>query len=252
MTSSGQGIRISPRCFARARPRNNRGIAPAFRRSAGCAWKLADPAWKTNQSDTLTLGFAACWTRLPGRGTRSRPSFRYAPASGSQSIGFALTRLCLVPVTQSPRRKMAGGAATGVGMKERPSATMLVIACAARPARLGRRSCFRDRTQHTLSVRSLVPRSHLNSDRPDNSPRAGPFWPELRSDNVALCVTPAAALSHGLLPAPRARAGNPCASSQASFPPTPQRTSRGLTKSVWTRRQHRHSVQFIRLISDWL
>jgi hypothetical protein len=32
--------------------------------------------------------------------------------------------------------------------------------------------------------------SHLNSFRADNSPRAGPFGAELRSDNVALCAVP--------------------------------------------------------------
>ena len=32
--------------------------------------------------------------------------------------------------------------------------------------------------------------SHLNSFRADNSPRAGPFGAELRSDNVALCAIP--------------------------------------------------------------
>ena len=38
----------------------------------------------------------------------------------------------------------------------------------------GRRFCFRDITQHTLSVRSFVPHSHINSFRADNSPCRDP------------------------------------------------------------------------------
>ena len=35
-------------------------------------------------TDTPALGFAACWSRLKGWTKVSRPSFRYAPAAGSQ------------------------------------------------------------------------------------------------------------------------------------------------------------------------
>jgi hypothetical protein len=55
---------------------------------------------------------------------------------------------------------------------------------------VGMKQCFRDITQHTLSVWSLVPHSHINSDRADNSPPAGPFGTEFMSDNVPLCASP--------------------------------------------------------------
>jgi len=41
---------------------------------------------KPNLTDTPALGFAACWSRLKARTKISRPSFRYAPASGSREI----------------------------------------------------------------------------------------------------------------------------------------------------------------------
>ena len=149
-------------------------------------------------SDTLTLGFTACWSRLRKRRTCSRPAFRSAPAPGSQRFGFALARLA---GNDAATAKMAGGAATvGVGMKQ----------------------CFRDRTQHTLSVWSFVPHSHLNSARPDYSPRAGPFRPELRSDNVALCDDPAAALSRGVRPGPRIRPGTTARPAPAGRHPSRQ------------------------------
>jgi hypothetical protein len=141
-------------------------LAPAF---ANLPDSLMVAPPQGGWSDTLPLGFAACWSRLTEKQTRSRPSFRYAPTPGSQRFVAADVRPLILKANQQTRQKMAGGAATGgVGMKQ----------------------CFRDRTQHTLSVWSLVPRSHLNSFRHDNSARAGPFGAELRSDNVELCAIP--------------------------------------------------------------
>ena len=88
------------------------------------------------------------------------------------------------------------------------------------------KECFRDITQHTLSVRSFVPHSHINSIRADNSPPAGPFGTEFMSDNVPLCAIPLLHCHADCFPDPhpardRPSRGSHRASSQASFTPTP-------------------------------
>ena len=114
------------------------------------------------------------------------PAFRYVPAPGTRRTGHRAG--ATVPGNNVTRRNggcdAVTGSASGVGMTERP-ALRFSLRCES-----GRWPCCRDRTQHTLSVWSLVPRSHLNSFRADNSPRVGPFSAELRSDNVALCAIP--------------------------------------------------------------
>jgi len=148
-------------------------------------------------SDTLTLGFAACWTRLREGG---HAAGQHSATLHRQGVRELASRWRDCAGIDAATAKMAGGAATGVGMKQ----------------------CSRDRTQHTLSVWSLMLRFHLNSFRPDNSPRAGPFRPELRSDNVALCDDPAAALSRGVRPGPRIRPGTTARHAPAGRHPSRQ------------------------------
>ena len=122
--------------------------------------------------------------------------------------------------------------------------------------------------------------SHINSDRADNSPLAGPFDPEFMSDNVALCAIPLRHCHGACCPdlafvrRTTRRCGSHCgthrASLQASFTPTPPQLasaprtgasfSRTIThplrlrpfhpqgaasKRFWTERQHRHNVEFM-------
>ena|ERR1039458_7372821 len=144
----------------------------------------------------------------------------YALPSWSQKTWLALARLRRETSPADPANDcwLCGG----VGMRDQPT-LRFSLRCEA-----GCRLCFRDGTQHTLSVWSFVPHFHLNSFRADNSPRAGPFGTELRSDNVALCAIP---LPHchadccpdspsGTRPPPR---GSQRASLQASIMPTPPR-----------------------------
>jgi hypothetical protein len=69
--------------------------------------------------------------------------------------------------------------------------------------------------------------SHLNSDRADNSPLAGPFGPEFRSDNVALCAIPlrhchgAGCPDLAFVRRTESQCGTHRASLQASCTPTP-------------------------------
>jgi hypothetical protein len=115
---------------------------------------------KPNWSDTSPPGCVQV--------CRARPCTHRVAAltlrSAVEESDFWLRAGATAPGTM-PADPAKGG---GVGMKHQP-ALRFSLRCEA-----GRRLCFRDITQHTLSVRSFVPHSHINSFRADDSPCRDP------------------------------------------------------------------------------
>jgi hypothetical protein len=95
---------------------------------------------------------------------------------------------------------------------------------------VGMKQCFRDITQHTLSVWSLILRFHINSDRADNSPCRDPSARNLCQTMCHCVLSRCFTVTLTANPHLRARAGSQRASSQASFTPTPPLRH---TRSQW-------------------
>jgi hypothetical protein len=156
------GHRNSPRCFARARRGNSRGDGPVFaalRRLRLRNWPtpLAKPDW----SDTTAAG---C-----GLVCRARPCCHRVAALALRSA-----------VVESEKRLALARLRPERVRQTRP------IECWLRGA-VGMKECFRDSTQHTLSVRSFLPHKFFSCRQ---LPAPGPFGPEFMSDNVPLCAAP--------------------------------------------------------------
>jgi hypothetical protein len=151
---------------------------PPFRKLHCSGQKQPNSLVKTDWSDTTAAG---C-----GQVCRARPCCHRVAAHALRSAVVESEILAGAGATApgNATRRECCWLCGGVGMREQPT-LRFSLRCEA-----GCRLCFRDGTQHTLSVWSLMLRFHLNSFRADNSPRAGPFGAELRSDNVALCAIP--------------------------------------------------------------
>ena len=81
-------------------------VTSSFRGTSQAAFaKLADTAGKTNWSDTLPLGFAACWSRLPGK-TNTQPAIIPLRSSGGESGNhvIALSRRCQATSPDAPTK----------------------------------------------------------------------------------------------------------------------------------------------------
>ena len=102
-------------CTARLRPvqdvSSSRGDGQPSRHSAGYVCETGRPRWKKPiLTDTPALGFAACC--LGCHAPISRPSFRYAPASGSRGILSSRWRDDARARVQTPRQNIVSFAAT--------------------------------------------------------------------------------------------------------------------------------------------
>jgi hypothetical protein len=152
---------------------------PSFRKLHCSGQKQPNSLIKPNWSDTPALDFVACCLRFD-------PATRKLAIIPLRSIGGESEKLASRWRDDAGKRDPAKCCwlCGGVGMREH-----LRLRC-SQAARLCLRFASGTFTQHTLSVWSLMLRFHLNSFRADNSPRAGPFGAELRSDNVALCAIP--------------------------------------------------------------
>jgi len=132
----------------------------------------------------------------------------------------------------------------GVGMKEHPTLRFSLQVFAAR---LG--VGFASGTAHnTHCPFGRAKTSHINSVRSDNSPRAGPFWPEFMSDNVALCAIPLLHCHGDCFPhLALVRAVTPPACRHPSCQPrlvAPKRSA------GWTRRQRRRKFKNVKQKKD--
>ncbi len=144
--------------------RNSRGDGPTFaalRRLRLRNWPT--PLAKPNWSETPSLDYAASCLGLPWS-PQIRPSFRYVPSAGTQ-IRWLRADATVPERFQQTRQKVEHRLRGGVGMQE----------------------CFRDGTQHTLSVRSFLPHKFFSCRQ---LPVPGPFGTEFMSDNVPLCAIP--------------------------------------------------------------
>ena len=136
---------------------------------------------------SLTL---RCWaTRTAGLDcpcAHRRPAIRCAPPAESQKSWLALTRLRRERRPGKNRKRLRGG----VGMEEQPM-LRFSLRCEA-----GHRLCFRDRTQHTLSVWSFLPHKFFSCRQ---LPASGTLRHGIYVRQCGVVCNPAAALSRRLL-----------------------------------------------------
>ena len=124
--------------------------------------------------------------------------------------GFALSRLRRERCQQTRQRLARSG---GVGVKHQPALRV------SRCCEAERQLCFRDITQHTLSVRSFLPHKFFSCRQLPalRDPSARNLCQTMWRCVLSRCFTVTLTANPHL----RARAGSHRASSQASFTPTP-------------------------------
>ena len=151
------------------------------RRSAGCACETGRPRWQNQIGLTPRRQAAGRSAERAHVAIASQPT-PYALPSWSQKFWLpaGATR---PPEFLQPQRKTKSPARRG-WHEGTADATLLTSLRGWASALLPGQS------HNTHCPFGRAKTSHLNSFRADNSPRAGPFCAELRSDNVALCAIP--------------------------------------------------------------
>jgi len=177
---------------------------PPFRKLHCSGQKQPNSLVEQNWSDTTAAG---CVQFCRARPCTHRVAARALRSAVVESEKFGIDR------RPGKRNELCGG----VGMAEQPT-LRFSLRCEA-----GRRLCFRDSTQHTLSVWSLILRFHINSVRADTTRKRDPSARNL-CQTMWSCVQ-SRCFTVTLIADPhlRARAGSQRASLQASGTPTPPR-----------------------------
>ncbi len=175
--------------------RNSRGDGQLSRRSAGCACEIGRPRWQ-NQIGPRPRR----WTPQPAvSDCPGRPKSGHHSATfhrrGLRFVGFALTRLCRNDSSRPGKRLNIGYAAA--------------LACRSASGTAHNTHCPFGRS------------SHINSFRADNSPCRDPSARNLCQTMCRCVLSRCFTVTLTAIPHLRARAGSQCASSQASFTPTP-------------------------------
>jgi len=188
-------LRISPRTSNRIGREAPPGQVTGINRERGqlsfhCVTRNSPPSLrKTTLGGHLGPQSARPPTLRPRHPGALRPTLRLPASASTDESAKWLRATATAPGVDPNHAKLNLGSAVA-GMEEQPALRFSAVAGAARTCEAGCRLCFRGRTQHILCVWSFVPHSHINSDRADRSPLAGPFGTEFMSHNMALCADP--------------------------------------------------------------